>query len=283
MPLGEKEVLSRLKLVRDLPALPTVVNSLTTRMSNPKASAGDVARLLVHDQALTARVLRLANSAFYSPKEPVRSPEHAVVLLGLGTVRAIVLKASIFSAYELSEAQPFWLHALGVACAARAIAKLAKLGRADEAFVMGLLHDIGKLALAEYLPKEYQQVRALVARDGGLIRSAEMSVLGCDHTVAGRFLAEHWSLPKDYRDAIAAHHDLAAATPEARPWAACIHLADIVARAMLVGNGGDNAMPVIERAALDTLKLDENRFAEIFRASEDELGRAEVFFTIING
>ncbi len=282
-PPGEALVLAQLRQVHSLPALPMVVNAVTKRISNQQSGAGEIARLLAHDQGLTVRVLRLANSAFYSPKEEVRSPEHAVVLLGLGTVRSIILKASIFSAFDVNRARPFWLHALGAACAARAVARVAGLGRAEDAFVMGLLHDLGKLAITEHLPELAAKVRAHLARHGGLIREAEVAVLGCDHAAVGRFLCEHWSLPRDYRDAIAGHHDFTLASEENRPWAALVHLADIISRAMLIGNAGDMGMPVLDAQALALLKLREEQFTELFRAAEDELGRAEVFFTILNG
>jgi HD-like signal output (HDOD) protein len=279
---GEAYVLDRLRQVSSLPALPMVVSAVTKRIAHGQSGAGEIARLLAHDQALTVRVLRLANSAFYSPKEEVRSPEHAVVLLGLGTVRSIILKASIFSAFDVNSARPFWLHALGAACAARAIARISGLGRADDAFVMGLLHDLGKLAVAEHLPELATKVREHVAKHGGLMRAAEIEVLGCDHAAVGRFLCEHWSLPRDCRDAIGGHHDLERAQEEYRPWAACVHLADILARSMLVGNAGDRGMPILDPRALSLLRLREDHFGELFKEAEEELGKADVFFTIIN-
>lgn len=202
----------------------------------------------------------------------MRSPEHKVVLLGLGTVRSIILKASILSAFDINRARPFWLHALGAACAARAVARISGLGRSDDALVMGLLHDLGKLAITEHLPD-------LAAA----VRDAEMAVLGCDHAAVGRFLCEHWSLPRDYRDAIAGHHDFSQACDENRPWAALVHLADIIARAMLSGNAGEFGMPILDTQALQLLKLRENQFSDLFRAAEDDLGKVEVFFTILSG
>jgi HD-like signal output (HDOD) protein len=283
IPRGEAEVIDRLRSVQALPALPSVVAAVSKRMASPRVNIAEIARLMAHDQGLTVRVLRLANSAFYATKEAVRTPEQAVVLLGLSTVRSLILKASIFDAFDVTRAKPFWLHALGTACAARAIAKISGLGRADDAFVMGLLHDLGKLALNEHLPKAYAQVKELVARDNILIRDAERMVLDCDHAAVGHFLGEHWSLPAEFTEAIAAHHDLSLASEAHRPWAACVHLADIIARAMLIGNGGDRGIPSIDPRALPLLRLSETDFSELFRAAENELGKAEVFFTIIEG
>jgi HD-like signal output (HDOD) protein len=281
--IGEAALLARLGQVQSLPALPMVVNAVSRRIVNSSANAREIARLLAHDQALTARVLKLANSAFYAPKEPVRSPEQAVVMLGFGTVRGIVLKASIFSAYDVTRARSFWLHALGTACAARAVAQVSGVVNGEDAFIMGLLHDVGKLALDEFLPDLYAPVREAVAKEGGLIRAAEMRLLGCDHAAVGRFLCEHWSLPAMYRDAIAGHHDLSLVQDKHQPVAACVQLADIIARSLLIGSGGDHAMPVLDPQALKLLKLKIEDFDGLFRLTEAELGRAEVFFTIING
>jgi HD-like signal output (HDOD) protein len=282
-PLGEAALLRRLEQVQSLPALPMVVNAVSRHMGQSRARGAEIARLLAHDQALTARILKLANSAFYAPKEAVRTPEQAVVMLGFATVRGIILKASIFTAFEVAEARAFWLHALGTACAARAIANASGIIPADDAFVMGLLHDVGKLALDKFVPDLYKPVRAYVAEHGGLLRDAEEKILGCDHAVVGRFLCQHWSLPAIYRDAIAGHHDLFRVAPQHHPAAALVQLADIMARALLIGNGGDNSMPILDHRSLGLLRIKHDDMADLFRACETELGRAEVFFTIING
>lgn len=280
---GENDVLDALRGITSLPALPAVVGELSRRLSSDDASAADIARLLAHDQALTARVLRLANSAFYAPREPVRSAQQAVIMLGMSTVRAITLKASVFTAFPIEQARPFWLHAVGCACAAKAVARLSGIAPADDAFVMGLLHDIGKLALAEHLPDAYAKVRARVVRDGGLIRDAEVAELGCDHAAVGRFLCAHWSLPVEFREAIGGHHDLERCDEVHRPWAACIHVADILARALLIGNGGDESIPRLDPRALEILALGPDDFAACLSATEGELGRAGVFFDLVHG
>ena len=282
-PWGEAEILDALGQIDSLPTLPAVVGELGRRLANEETSAAEVARILACDQALTARVLRLANSAFYAPREPVRSAQQAVIMLGLSTVRAITLKASVLAAFPVNEARPFWLHALGCACAARAVARLAGLAPADDAFVMGLLHDIGKLALAEHLPEAYARVRARVARDGGLIRNAEVAELGCDHAQIGRFLCSHWSLPIEFRDAIGGHHDLDSCNEVHRPWAACVHLADILARALLIGNGGDHTIPRLDPRALTILALGPDDFPACLKASEEEIARAGIFFELVQG
>ncbi len=282
IPRGEAEVLYHLRHCTGLPTLPTMVGELGRRLDAPATSAADVARLLAHDQVLTARVLRLANSAFYCPREPVRSVPQAVVMLGLGTVRAIILKAALLSAYRLDQARPLWLHALATACAARALAKLADLQPVDDAFVMGLLHDLGKLALAEHLPQAWELIQDHLRQHGGLLRQAECAVLDTDHAAVGGYLCDRWGLPAEFRGAIAAHHDLELADAATQPWAACLHLSDILARCLLIGSGGDDAMPRLDPRALTWLGLEQHDFGHLFAQIELEIRSAEVYFAIIS-
>lgn len=276
-----EEILSRIARVHALPTLPFVVGQVMHSMREPLASATHVAHLLQHDQSLTARLLRLANSAFYAPLEPVRSVDHAVVLVGFSTVNAVLVKASLFDAYDQAHAKPLWLHALGTACAARAIARHTNMGRLDEAFIMGLLHDIGKLALMHEFPA-YARTTREHANDHRLpIAKAEQAILGCDHTDIGRVLAERWGLPPEYLTAIACHHRVFEAAEEHRRWAACVHVADILARSLLIGHGGDPIVPVIDRRALALLHLTHDDFGSLFALSEEELGLAEVFFHVL--
>ena len=246
MSLEVKEVLERMDRIHALPALPVVVNAVLRDIHNPHSHAGHIGRLLSHDQALTAKILRMANSAFYAPKDHVRSVEQAVVLLGLSTVNAILVKSAIFESYDAAKARPFWLHAIGCACAARAIARKSSIGREDEAFVMGLLHDIGKLALAREFPDDYAMVRNLVSHRGILVKDAEKEVFTCNHCLVGQHLCTRWSLPHDFIEAIAYHHQPRKASEIGRNWAACVHLADILARALMIGNGGDQGIPIID-------------------------------------
>lgn len=280
MSVGADAVLRRMSQVHALPALPVVVNAVLRDIDNPRSHAGHIGRLLGHDQALTARILRMANSAFYAPKEQVRSVEQAVVLLGLSTVNAILVKTAIFNAVEANKARPFWLHALGAACSARAVARLARLGREDEAFVMGLLHDIGKLAMENEFKEEYALARNIVAHRGGLIRDAEQQIFDCDHALVGQHLCTRWSLPHEFIEAIAFHHHPEQASEQGKRWASCVHLADITARALMIGSGGDSSIPILSDHCLASLNIKPDDFEKLFTYAEEELGKAERFFAL---
>jgi len=275
-----EQILQQIEQLHSLPALPMVVQTLTHDIQTSTSRMDQIARLLTHDQALTARILRLANSPFYATREPVRSVSHALPLLGLRTVATLLMKVGLFD--QAQEARGFWLHALGTACAARAVARVSGLDRLDVAFTVGLLHDIGKLALRQTLPEQAAAVAAVVQERGCLIREAETAVLGLDHCRIGLVVAKRWSLPPECVAAIGQHHSVAAADERTRPWAACAHVADILARAMLIGNGGDQGIPILDPAAMDSLRLDRSRFDDLFTTAEEELSLAEVFFNILD-
>ena len=145
---------------------------------------------------------------------------------------------------------------------------------------MGLLHDIGKLAMEKEFPAEYALARNLVSHRGGLIRDAEEQVFGCDHALVGQHLCTRWSLPHDFVEAIAYHHQPEQASEIGKRWAACVHLADICARSMMIGNGGDNSIPIVNDSALATLNIGSQHFERMFKLAEEELAEAELFFSL---
>ncbi len=267
---------------RDLPALQPVVLLTLRLLQSPRSDNAEVARLLGHDQALTARVLRLANSAFYATRERIHSPEHAVVLLGKNTLRSLILRATIFSGADQADERRFWLHALGTACAARAVATCCRCGKPEELFIAGLLHDLGKLVLARSEPALHADLRRRALGEQRLLFDLEREVLGFDHAEIGGLLCQRWSLPQTIAAAIHRHH--AMTTPDRpTPAAAAVHLADILARALLVGSGGDRSIPALAPIALDLLGCTPQSFPELCERTEDELTNAEVFFNILEG
>lgn len=242
-----------------LPTLAPVAVRLLQITLDADSSARDVVELLRADQALTAKVLAVANSAALGAPGKVATLDRAVALLGFRVIRSVALAVKVLECFPTPEQagfdrKAFWKHALGVACAARRLAaRPAAPLDAEEAFVAGLLHDIGKLALAAAFPKAYQRVVAEAASGRCDIVDCERAVLGVDHTVAGRRLAERWGLPDLLRDVIWLHNKppetVAAATGQ--PAAVnLIRLADALVRQHHIGDSGNHA-PV---GSLDRLR-----------------------------
>jgi putative nucleotidyltransferase with HDIG domain len=260
---------------RDLPSLPEVAVKVSRLADDPNASAASIARVIATDQGLTARILRLANSALYGVARRVGTVQEAVVILGLGTIRNLTLAASIYPAlgaavpgYDLAKGE-LWRHSVAAALCAQELAR--RMPRAprpgagaapsaavspDEAFVAGLLHDIGKTLLSARVRGYLVQVRERALADGVSFVDAERALLGFDHAAAGAALAERWKLPPALVDAIAHHHDPFRAAPDHAALACAAHVSEALCLTLGIGVGGDGLLFELDPAALDVLGLE---------------------------
>ncbi|MGQ9553869.1 MAG: HDOD domain-containing protein [Anaerolineae bacterium] len=203
---------------QDLLTLPGVAVQLIERCADPDVRIGDVVALIGSDQVMTARVLRMANSAFYGRTSSVSTLNQAVMTLGLETVRALGLSIGIYAALEpgksdfKAELEQLWQHSIAVALSAREVARRIRSKDRERAFIAGLLHDIGQLVLVQCLADQYRAVLELLPVAGISLEKAERDVLGADHAEVGAWLLERWHLPMELRLPIALH--LAEAIPD---------------------------------------------------------------------
>ncbi|MBN1418078.1 MAG: HDOD domain-containing protein, partial [Planctomycetes bacterium] len=224
----------------DLPSFPIVIRKLMVVAEDPHSSARDLAAVMAQDQAISAKILKLVNSAFYSLQRPVSSLQHAVSLLGYNSVRSMALSVSIFNAFGGEAGSGpftyarFWQHAVAAALGARTLAQIGQKVHPDEAFTAGLIHDIGLLLEARYLTAEFEAAVSMAIRNAVSLRAAEIEVLGVDHPLIGGWLSEAWRLPEPVRDAIVYHHDWAlerTATDEAREMTRIVSIVNRLIRA----------------------------------------------------
>jgi putative nucleotidyltransferase with HDIG domain len=254
---------SRVKQITEkiigLPTLPTVVTKMIELVDNPKTSASSLAKLISTDQALTAKILKLANSSYYGFPREISTVNLAIVVLGFNTVKDMGLSVSVLDDFpdmeniEHFEMSRFWEHSNGVGVGAKMLADAVGYRDSDEAFVAGLLHDVGKLVLNQYLHADFVKVLQKTFATKEELIKCEIDVIGTTHAQVGAWLAEKWQLPRRIVSSIEYHHnpehvksnlDLIMFT----------HLADILCRRAGVGTSGNCIEPVINPAVEEVLK-----------------------------
>jgi putative nucleotidyltransferase with HDIG domain len=221
--------------MRALPSLPSLYFRVLEALESPNASAEQIGEIIAMDLAMTAKILQLVNSAFFGIARQITHPTEAVQYLGVGTVRSLALSLHVFSCLDQAKLKNFsvaqlWRHSLATGQMARKIAQLerAEPAMADEAFVAGMLHDIGKLMLAANMPDSYCQALMLAAETPMPLTQAEMTVFGASHADVGAYLLGLWGLPVSIVEAIALHHSPSRSAIRYFAPLAAVHAANIL-------------------------------------------------------
>jgi len=220
-----------MNVMRNLPPLPQVTRQLLVVIRDEAASAEDVAKVLSSDQALAGKVLKLVNSSFYGVQSEVTKISRAVVILGFTGIRNLAMGFGSVEALSRMNSgldmTHFWSHAMTTAAAAQALAPHVK-HRTDpeEAFIAGLMHDIGAYVLATAVPDQYKD---LLEDPEGLSPEKEAEAIGFTHAQVGQGLLKFWDLPEPFTNAARYHHDVTVATSGEQPLTSLVALADVLA------------------------------------------------------
>lgn len=268
----------------NLPPLSAVATRILSLTDDSRASTREIVKLIETDPALTARLLSLLGRAEHGLRREAITVEKAVVLLGFDTVRQVTLALKVLEVFggpaaknvgEGFDRGEFWKHCLGVACAARRIAAVVKTTvRPEEAFVLGLLHDMGKDALNVTMPRSYVKVLQKAEETRADLCDVERAVLGVDHAVVGRRLAERWGLPRSLVESIWLHHHPAEALPAsiaAGGHVQIVQLADVLVREHRIGWSGNRYLPFSSDDLAAAAGLNEAAREEIIQSLADEI------------
>ncbi len=241
----EKETLQKVvDKLKDIPTLPQVVARIVEIVDSPNTSASDLNKAISNDQALSAKVLKLVNSAFYGFPKKIETLTQAIVILGFNTVRSLALSISMLDFLSSSRTEhqlnytEYWKHSIATSIMAKAIAKKTFPQMAEEAFVSGLLHDIGILIFDQFLPNEYRQVFYKVKKEQMQLYKAEKATLNLTHSDVGRMLAVKWNLPDPLLYSIGYHHNPNPAQ-DYFPIVSTVHAANIGVKILRIGGVGD--------------------------------------------
>jgi len=259
--------------VRELPALPQVLTDLLLALQRDDVAVEQLALKIAHDQALTAKTLRLANCSFYGVAGRVGSIRDAINVLGLRTLGAAMTAAAVAGRFARPQCPGFdfdayWRHSIACALSAQTIAQRVGLDDAA-AFTAALLHDIGRLALASHFPRELGGALQHRARLDCQMLEAERGVLDTDHAEIGALIAEHWRFAPQVVESIRAHHAPPAQGPASL--VDVVHVADNIAHALDVSALPDEMVPPLSLGAWTRLGLGAEQHRQVFERTEHQL------------
>jgi putative nucleotidyltransferase with HDIG domain len=224
-------------------------------VDNPKTSASSLSNLISRDQVLTAKILKLANSSFYAFPRQIATVKLALIVLGFECVKEMALSFSVLGSFKGENTKYFdnslfWQHSVSVGACTRMLARETCYRLAGEAFVAGLLHDIGKVVLNQYLPREFADIQTRIFEGGMETGAAELEVIGATHAEVGAWLAERWNLPVILVDAIRWHQhpELCPRNPEL---ALLVYLGDYLSVKCGLGKSGSKGVDVIPEPVME--------------------------------
>jgi len=197
--------------VNSIPTLPVVMAKVIEMVDNPRTTAAQLAEFISRDQALTIKILKLANSAFYGFPQKIGTINLAIVVLGFESVKDLGLSAAVVETFQgsgygdESDLSKFWEHSVAVAAACKILTRGTNVNIAGEIFVAGLLHDIGKLVLLRFLADEFRLAAEAAEKKKVELYKTELEQLGFSHADVGGWLAEQWNLPFHQSNAIYYH------------------------------------------------------------------------------
>jgi HD-like signal output (HDOD) protein len=266
----------------DIPSIPPVLIRIIQTLEADTSSAEELEELILHDPALSARILRLANSAFYSFHSPVKTISHAIALLGINLVTSLAIGTNIFDSFTKgarSEAKlisRLWVHSCAAAVLVKEIWKKRSRKEGEFAFLCGLLHDLGKVVLFKAYPGEYSSVFSTVKTEQDrAISSYEEEYYGADHSMIGEMLAKQWGFPTELATIIRRHHDPTAADV---PMVNAVMLSDLVAKELKIGYDGDDGLSDTELQS--KLKQNGTEYERLKEFASHEQENIEEFFKL---
>ena len=257
---------SAIRGISHIATLPEVTLKIIALVEDPNSTAQDLHKVIANDPALCSRILKVVNSAFYGLPRQIGSINRAIVLLGLNAVKNIAIAASLSKLFRGGElcphfsARDLWMHSIACATASKLMCDQLRLGLPDEAFLAGLIHDIGIMvemqADRHKLVEVFNQLKIGKDRTPQAdMRQLEQQFFGADHEAFGAGLCEAWKFPKSFANVAGHHHNPAELPSASRPLATIVHIADRLVAQLNQGFRGDLMTSEIDTNLVDELGL----------------------------
>jgi putative nucleotidyltransferase with HDIG domain len=267
--------------IKDLPTLPMIYFKVNKALQNSDAAIKGVADIIEMDQAMSSKVLHIVNCSFYGFRSKISSINHAVMILGFNTVKNAIVSVSILDVFAIKEkfsgfdVKKFWDHSIAVAVTCKHLAEKSHLAAPEDAFIAGLLHDMGKLIMLQYFKEDFGLIWQKQQKDGLTFYDAERTVLPVDHAQIGGYLARKWLFPNSLIDAISSHHTRKITSTNAG-LSACVILANLFSKYK------ENELPLLNYVFPDNINQALNPVIEntgsFFQETQEEIEMANEFF-----
>lgn len=269
------------KLRIKLPEIPSIFNQLNEITADPYASANDVAEVVNKSPSLTAVLLKIVNSAFYSFPAKIDTVSRAVTLIGSKEITGLALGLSTMQVFKdipenIIDMKSFLRHSLLCGLISRIIASQKNMPQTEQMFVSGLLHDIGRLVIYKYFPDQAKSllISAFVSHQS--LYSVESDLFGCRHTKIGKILLKNWQLSNALESNVRYHHQPSGAADPLE--AGIVHIADVISNGLGVGSSGEKIIPHFDYEIWDDLKISPQLFKPAIDLAVHQLASLEMFF-----
>jgi putative nucleotidyltransferase with HDIG domain len=285
-----KDLRSIVRNISELPTLPQVVTVILSLIDSPDSSAEDINKVMEKDPSLVGKILKLVNSAYYGLPNKVNSVRQAIVILGFSTVKSLAISASVFDMFDSSretgfDREQFWTHSIGCGCVSRLVGNREAGVDQETSFVVGLLHDIGKMVLDQYAPREFDTIIQLARARSLSFYDAEREVLqDTNHAEIGAWVAEQWKLSEELTEAIRHHHEVGGLEDHSTAvLAAVCRFSNFICHRRQVGSSGNFCQPVMDGDAWARLSIDKEELPKLVEAVNQELAKSSAFLNMAVG
>jgi putative nucleotidyltransferase with HDIG domain len=280
-----KEQESIITFAGDLPAMPMIATKVMQLVEDERATAEELAKVVAADPAVAAKVLKISNSAFYGCQREIKTLSGAIKLMGFNTLKSLVVAASlkeVIKPYGLTE-KMLWEHSFGAGLAARMIAREIREVNPEEAFLAGLLQDIGKTVMHNYDRQKFHMVIEHSYNDGILFDEAERSVYPFSHAEIGGYVLKKWNLPEVLVTAVLHHHTFAFPDPDETyqlTITAIASLADQFCIKLGIGERGPRqGLALADTTAGKLLNLQDDQLAQMLDSFAEAYERDKSYFS----
>ena len=257
---------SLLSRINDIPTLPASVLRVMQMIEDPFCSSSDLAKVIQADPAMAAKVLKLANSSYYGFRQKIANIPQAVTLLGFATLKNTLLAAAVFDLFRVAgtgfDLSALWTHSVTTATAAKLLAKRVKYPQSETAFTAALMHDVGKIILARFIPQGLAEIVGVIEKEHLAMYDAEKKILGLSHPALGAWVLGRWGLPAPVVEAVEFHHHPTRAQ-NGFDLAGIVYLANILAHRSGIGYSGDGLTREMDPVVLEYYHLNETALADM--------------------